>query len=297
MSRIVNLALFIDGTGNNDFKKPPEEQTNVGRLWRACTGLGYGNVEQRVYYKPGVGTRRGEGFWGSAAGVWLGERVDEARSWLENEIKIANEDGLLPKVFIFGFSRGAYAARWLANELQMEIEFLGVWDTVKTTLKGPGIGKMSNLVKRACHAMAIDEHRKLFRLTRFDDSEHVTEVWFPGSHSDVGGGYKDGKLSVSALNWIARAAERSGLLIDWSQIPPESMFDLMPRIHDEADKCRWRILDWLFGDSYCNREIAANDVVYPTVIELKAMDYSPDFLPGSCIVLNEHGLGRNSFMA
>ena len=32
MSKIVNLAVFIDGTGNSDFKKPPEGRTNVGRL-------------------------------------------------------------------------------------------------------------------------------------------------------------------------------------------------------------------------------------------------------------------------
>lgn len=225
MSKVVNLAVFIDGTGNSNFKKPPEDKTNVGRLKEACAGIADGDIEQRVYYKPGVGTRRWEGWFGNIAGVWLKERVDEAKTWLSNELKIAREDGNTPKIYIFGFSRGAYAARWLANELHEDIEFLGVWDTVKTTLKGPDVNKAKSNIKKACHAMAIDEHRVLFGLTRFKDSPQATEAWFPGSHSDVGGGYKDGRLSVSALNWIARNAERNGLLIDWAKIPAESTFD------------------------------------------------------------------------
>ena len=297
MSKIVNLAVFIDGTGNSDFKKPPEGRTNVGRLKEACSGFADGDIEQRVYYKPGVGTRRGEGLFGNGLGVWLQERVDEAKTWLQNEIKIAREDGNTPKIYMFGFSRGAYAARWLANELQEEVEFLGVWDTVKTTLKGPDVSKASDNVKKACHAMAIDEHRALFGLTRFKDSPQATEVWFPGSHSDVGGGYKDGRLSVSALNWIARNAERNGLLVDWSKIPAESVFDMMPDIHDEASKSGWRILDWLFGDSYCNREIVASDIVYPSVNDLRVFNYSPDFLPDGCTVLDENDPLRASIIA
>ena len=288
VSGTVNLAVFIDGTGNSDFKKPPEDQTNVGRLKDACAGLSDGDVEQRVYYKPGVGTRRWEGWFGYGLGVWLKERVDEANSWLRNETRIAREDGKTPKIYIFGFSRGAYAARWLANEQQEEVEFLGVWDTVKTTLKGPDVSKASGNVQKACHAMAIDEHRVLFGLTRFKDSPQASEVWFPGSHSDVGGGYKDGRLSVSALNWIARSAERTGLLVDWSKIPAESVFDMMPSIHDEARKRGWKILDWLFGDSYCNREISASDTVYPSVADLRPFNYSPDYLPAGCAVLDEN---------
>lgn len=287
MSKVVNLSVFIDGTGNSNFKKPPEDKTNVGRLKEACAGLADGDIEQRVYYKPGVGTRRWEGWFGNIAGVWLKERVDEAKTWLSNELKIAREDGNTPKIYIFGFSRGAYAARWLANELHEDIEFLGVWDTVKTTLKGPDVNKAKSNIKKACHAMAIDEHRVLFGLTRFKDSPQATEVWFPGSHSDVGGGYKDRRLSVSALNWIARNAERNGLLIDWAKIPAESTFDRLPVIHDEASKKWWRILDWFSGDSYCNREIVASDTVYPSVIDLRAFNYSPDFLPAGCNVLNE----------
>lgn len=299
MSKIVNLVVFIDGTGNSSFKKPAKAKTNVALLKDACStdicSAGNGaDLEQRVYYKPGVGTRFWERWFGSTAGVWLEERVKESRSWLENEITIAHEDGIIPKVYIFGFSRGAYAARWLANDLGEEIEFLGVWDTVKTTLKGPDVEQASDLIKRACHAMAIDEHRKLFGVTHFYTSPRVSEVWFPSCHCDVGGGYENNPLSSSALNWIARHAATCGLVIDWDKIPDEPDFSKMPVIHDEAAKWYWRTLNFFAGDSYCNREILPSDIVYPTVDHLKMFDYAPDYLPMNCIVLNEQASQRYS---
>ncbi|KAG8700683.1 hypothetical protein FRC09_005810 [Ceratobasidium sp. 395] len=45
-------------------------------------------------------------------------------------------------------------------------------------------------VQNAFHAVAIHENRKLFGVTLFEPN-HMTnlkEIWFPGSHSDVGGG-------------------------------------------------------------------------------------------------------------
>ena len=125
MSKYVNLAVFIDGTGNNDFKQPIERQTNVARLWHACENMVLTDVQQRVYYKPGVGTRRWELLRGGARGAYLQDRVNEALTWLTREIRIAKEDGLMPRIYIFGFSRGAYAARCLAQQLEYEVEVLG----------------------------------------------------------------------------------------------------------------------------------------------------------------------------
>ena len=68
MSKFANLVVFIDGTGNNDFKKSVEEQTNVARLWHACEEVSTDEVSQNVIYKPGVGTRRGELVRGQARG-------------------------------------------------------------------------------------------------------------------------------------------------------------------------------------------------------------------------------------
>jgi len=39
----------------------------------------------------------------------------------------------------------------------------------------------------------------------------LRQVWFPGAHADVGGGYEARYLSDAALGWMAREAQRVGL--------------------------------------------------------------------------------------
>ena len=41
----------------------------------------------------------------------------------------------------------------------------------------------------------------------------MAEVWFPGVHSDVGGGYPERGLSDLALHWMLEQAEAQGLRI------------------------------------------------------------------------------------
>ena len=47
-------------------------------------------------------------------GAALGERVEEAYGWLKKEVCTARKDGTDPHVYMFGFSRGAFAVRWLS---------------------------------------------------------------------------------------------------------------------------------------------------------------------------------------
>ena len=294
MSKFANLVVFIDGTGNNDFKKSVEEQTNVARLWHACEGLSTNEVSQNVIYKPGVGTRRGELLRGQVRGAYLSDRVNAAVSWLDNEVKIAKEDGRIPRIYLFGFSRGAYAVRWLATKVPYEIEVLGVWDTVKATLTGPNVDVAPQNVKRAFHAMAIDEHRGLFDVTHFRNSPQAVEVWFPGCHSDVGGGYKEADLSYAPLNWMVRLSTNYGLLVDQTKIPSEPYFDsTMPVVHDETQKFAWWFIGFCTFDRYFNREVSTMDVVYPTVAQLRALGYSPDYLPQNCVAWNENAVLAN----
>lgn len=62
-------------------------------------------------------------------------------------------------------------------------------------------------VREARHALAIDEERLSFRHMRFDATarswQSVTERWFAGVHSDIGGGYPDDHASVEPLQWMA----------------------------------------------------------------------------------------------
>jgi hypothetical protein len=59
-------------------------------------------------------------------------------------------------------------------------------------------------VEKAVHCVAIDETRHAFLPTLMPHSATVEEVWFPGVHSDVGGGYDENKLSEAPYNFMKR---------------------------------------------------------------------------------------------
>lgn len=94
------LALFLDGTWNT-----VDDDTNVWRLKSLCTA----DSEQACYYSAGVGTAYGERLFGGMFGYGLDNEVIRAYQWLV-ENYTPND-----RVFIFGFSRGAYTARSLAG--------------------------------------------------------------------------------------------------------------------------------------------------------------------------------------
>ncbi len=110
------------------------------------------------------------------------------------------------------------------------VHFLGVWDTVGA-LGIPDDLEFLNLfddpdawrfhdndlggnVHCGRHAMAIDEVRSSFTVTRWGNAAahgNCKEVWFPGVHSDVGGGYAETDLSDGALKWMMDEAAAQGL--------------------------------------------------------------------------------------
>src|ERR1700761_5414940 len=94
------VALFLDGPWNTT-----NDNTNVWRLKSLCAS----NSEQKVYYSAGVGTQKGEKITGGAFGIGINEEVIAAYEWLIENF----EDG--DRIFIFGFSRGAFTARSLAG--------------------------------------------------------------------------------------------------------------------------------------------------------------------------------------
>lgn len=111
-----NIVLCCDGTGN-EFG---DQNSNVVKLYSTLLL----NHEQAAYYHPGVGTMgspqargRLERTWtrlkGLAFGAGLIENVADAYRYLMNTYA----DG--DRIFLFGFSRGAYTARVLGGVLQM----------------------------------------------------------------------------------------------------------------------------------------------------------------------------------
>jgi uncharacterized protein (DUF2235 family) len=106
------------------------------------------------------------------------------------------------------------------------IKCIGVWDTVGA-LGTPGhLGDMftqfyqfqdTNLgphIENAFHALALDEHREDFlptlwsKLPNAPATQRLEQVWFPGAHSNVGGGYAEHGLSDVALAWIVDRIEQ-----------------------------------------------------------------------------------------
>jgi uncharacterized protein (DUF2235 family) len=116
-------------------------------------------------------------------------------------------------------------------ENSTQIQFIGVWDTVGALgipLRGlRGLTKrkhqfhdteLSSSVKMACHALAIDELRSAFKPALWQykpkEGQIVEQVWFPGVHSNVGGGYPDRTIADVSLEWMIKKAKAAGLAFD-----------------------------------------------------------------------------------
>jgi len=99
------LAVFLDGTWNT-----PEDRTSVHRLYeKTLVGVAPDGLEQRTFYRTGVGTKWSERISGGAFGVGLSRNVLDAYRWLVDNYAEGDD------IYLFGFSRGAYTARSLGG--------------------------------------------------------------------------------------------------------------------------------------------------------------------------------------
>ena len=111
-----NLVAMCDGTGNT----VEGDLSNVLKLFRVAVK----DEAQRVFYDPGVGTIANDGVWSrlkvSASAVWglaTGAGLDENVLDAYRFLCLAYRPG--DRIFLFGFSRGAYTARVLAGFIHM----------------------------------------------------------------------------------------------------------------------------------------------------------------------------------
>jgi uncharacterized protein (DUF2235 family) len=115
------------------------------------------------------------------------------------------------------------------------IKFIGVWDTVGS-LGIPDLRvpvptqisdrwkfhdvELSTTVDFAYHALGLDEKRKPFEPTLWDQQDNapatqvLEQMWFAGTHGNVGGGWSEVGLSDLALLWLVTKARACGLNID-----------------------------------------------------------------------------------
>jgi uncharacterized protein (DUF2235 family) len=279
-----NIVICCGGTAN-EFAR---DRTNVIKLFQA---LVKDPAVQACYYHPGVGTMAAPGFVtkvgaktaeiaGLAAGYGIINDIVDMYTYLA---RVFEPDD---RLYLFGFSRGAYTVRALASLLYMygliprgddrlapyatrmmwtiqalrakakedadaqaqideyfrlakefkatfsrecKPHFVGVWDTVSSVgwISSPvALPFTANNPDVAIgrQAIAIDEQRAFFRTNRWvpakppDPSgpQDLKQVWFPGVHCDVGGGYPeaDSGLSKIALQWMIEEARTAGLELD-----------------------------------------------------------------------------------
>lgn len=104
------VCVFIDGTWNVE-----DNNTNVWRMYSLTSKVGSDGLEQTCFCTKGVGTAYGEVVRGGWFGYGLDEIVIQAYEWLVGHYNHAAGLDAEDEVFIFGFSRGAYAARALAG--------------------------------------------------------------------------------------------------------------------------------------------------------------------------------------
>jgi len=132
------------------------------------------------------------------------------------------------------------------HTMRCPIRFIGVWDTVKALgvpfkvldAVNPMKHKFHNHrlcknVKFGCHALSIDDERRTFHPTLWDEhhvneDQRIEQVWFAGVHTDIGGGYTEHGLADITLQWMINKACARGLrLYDHHQV----------KINPEANGC------------------------------------------------------------
>ncbi|WP_367872594.1 DUF2235 domain-containing protein [Luteolibacter sp. Populi] len=310
-----NIVICCDGTNN----QLHGDLTNVVRLFEVALK----DERQVAFYDPGVGTtpdplekgqvrKRWSMVKGLAFGAGLEDNVLDAYRWLINVYTVGD------RIFIFGFSRGAFTARVLAGMLHAvgllhpgsenllpylwrayrkirlppanasaselreakkqadeiavlrrsftrncPIHFLGPWDTVGSVgmynwNQSFPYSFENQSVSIVRHAMALDERRAAFRSNAFkadptplpDGRPRVMNVWFPGVHSDIGGGYPwpaETALAMIPFQWMLREAMAASLLVDQAKLdtlsaecPPSAIAD-----RHESLKGAWVPLEYV----------------------------------------------------
>ena len=303
MAEPRNLIIGCDGTWNDT---GDSAVTNVVKLLRACMAN-----NQMTHYEEGVGTAHLEALPGGIYGKGLDRQILGGYRFLRRRFADADYAVDENKVFIFGFSRGSYAARRLAGLIakcgipkkaadvdiawdlylngkdisiqalkdsgrlfDISIEMLGVWDTVKTT-SDPDFDdhRLPACVVAGYHAMAIDEKRKVFPVLKWNKDARVRQTWFSGVHCDVGGGYKQTGLSDISLEWMITHAYAHGLRVKKSAMSKLKK-DPVGRLHDSYQGV-WKT----FGARA--RSIAKTASVHGSVRERvrQLADYRPVNLP------------------
>ncbi len=327
-----NLVVCCDGTG----KAFGDENTNVvglydaihkDDLFSAVRKQREGKQAQLAFYDPGVGSLAPDARFSmrgrlgmtlsKAFGTGFRSNVLDGYRFLMANYQSGD------RVFLYGFSRGAFTVRWLAgiihkvgllhrgNEnlldyaLHITIEgspiiangfkeafsreckpqVVGVWDTVSSL--GLLLGRtfpdlqLNPDVAHAFQALSLDERRQKFPAVLWDEDyvapgQEILQVWFPGDHSDVGGGHPQNRgLSYVTLSWMLEHSRRCGLLVKDESLSTIRGAEDWTEPHHDLYTGAWRLL------GYELRKVPPRAKLHESVRErMRALrDYRPKMLP------------------
>ena len=219
-----------------------------------------------VHYIPGLQWGNWRTSWRVLVGRGLSAQIQEAYGVLAARYRPGD------RIYMFGYSRGAFAVRLLSGiidrvgllrsefattryvdrvwrryrgsrrsedfksrfcHVDVKINMMGIYDTVSAlSVNLPWIAqilpnnysfhnhRMSDCVLAGYHALALDETRAAYAPERWEADEtgaphEMEQVWFSGSHADVGGhllGQETARpLANIPLIWMMEHAERHGL--------------------------------------------------------------------------------------
>ncbi len=212
------------------------------RDWRqtadVAAGRGINRQIRRAYgvlasrYRPGdkiilMGYSRGAYAVRSLAGVVDMVGLVRAECATERAVQTAYRH------YEAGATSEAAAAFWKEHcHPEIEIEAVAVWDTVKSLgLVAPVVWRVSaarhafhnhalgHVVRHGFHALGLDETRVAYRPVLWESDPnwdgHVEQVWFRGTHGDVGGqlnGFEAARpLANIPLVWMLERLDACGL--------------------------------------------------------------------------------------
>ena len=251
----VDHVIIFDGTMSS-LKDGCE--TNAGRTYKILCEMAP-SQHLSLRYEHGVQWHHWRSTMDVITGKGINRQIRRAYGFLASRYRKGD------RIFLLGFSRGAFAARSLAGVIDrvgllkrehatvrnirqiyrhyecsphsetakvfskahchtgVEIEMVGVWDTVKSLgIRLPVLWRwtqpkhdfhshhLGNSIRHGFHALAMDETRLAFAPVMWDcpgDWKGVMEqMWFRGCHSDIGGnlsGYDLARpLSNIPLVWM-----------------------------------------------------------------------------------------------
>lgn len=123
-----NIVIFSDGTGQAGGLRPDQNLSNIYKLFRACRPGPESPIDptqQVAFYDAGLGTMNDEGripfrpiqwfrkLWSGATGTGISQNITDCYEAILKHYEPGD------RIFLFGFSRGAYTVRCVGGVLSL----------------------------------------------------------------------------------------------------------------------------------------------------------------------------------